>query len=201
MYSVLIVDECPILRYGVKQILKDEIGRLFVGESSSSTPTLAPAGERNWDVVILGSCQDARELNLIRETKRTLPTARILVINGKSGHQAALQAMHAGASGLVTKNTSLAEFVRAFRDVLAGTNYISEQPLLASGDSLPHTKLSKREYVVLAAIAAGKRTSDIALELKLDARTISTYRKRVLGKMEMNSNAELIRYAAEHGLR
>jgi two-component system invasion response regulator UvrY len=119
---------------------------------------------------------------------------------GRSHPDTAHRALHAGASGFVTKNCALADLIRAFRRVLAGGNYIGEQPRTPSSDPIAHSKLSKREYAVLLAIAAGRRTTDIASELNLDVRTISTYRRRVLDKMKMQTNAELIRYAAEHGL-
>lgn len=121
--------------------------------------------------------------------------------------QYAIRALRAGAAGYLTKDSALDELIKAVRKILAGGRYVSsalaEQLAGEIGDGttrLPHERLSTREYTVICALAAGKKPSSIAADMGLDARTVSTYRRRAMAKMQIETNASLVRYAIEHAL-
>ncbi|MDT4967636.1 MAG: hypothetical protein QOJ64_2373 [Acidobacteriota bacterium] len=205
---VLIVDDHDLVREGLKKILEELSGAVAFGEASTASEALRRAVEQNWDVALLDpSLENRRGLEVLKDLKRIRPQLPILIVSTRSEEHLARRAFKAGAAGYLTKDSHRSEFVKAVNNVLAGGRYIS--PLLAEKlviglergtDRPPHEALSDREFEVLQLIASGKTVKGIASLLNLSDRTISTYRARVLAKMEMKTNAELTHYAIREKL-
>ncbi|RPI50405.1 MAG: DNA-binding response regulator, partial [Chloroflexi bacterium] len=161
-----------------------------------------------WDVVVLDiSMPDRSGLDILKQIRSERPKLPVLVLSMYSEDQYAIRVLKAGASGYLTKDSAADELVKAIRKVVSGGRYVS--PLLAEklafeiGDDssrLPHEALSDREFQVLRMIAAGKSVKEIAAELSLSVKTVSTYRARLLEKMNLGTNAELIHYAIQNNL-
>jgi len=208
LIRVLIADDHPLLRNGLKHILQEEPDFSPPGEAENSDQALERINEKPWDVIVLDIAMPGRNgLETLSEIKRRRPGLPVLMLSMHSEEHFAIRAIKAGASGYVTKNEAPAELVRAIRRILAGKKYVS--PALAevlantieSGvECPPHETLSDREYYVMCRIASGKSVSEIAAETSLSVKTISTYRSRALEKMSMRTNAELTRYAIRNGL-
>jgi two-component system invasion response regulator UvrY len=208
LIRVLIADDHPLLRNGLKHILQEEPDFCPPGEAENSDQALERINEKTWDVVVLDIAMPGRNgLETLSEIKRLRPALPVLMLSMHSEEHFAIRAIKAGASGYVTKNEAPAELVRAIRRILTGKKYVS--PALAevlantieSGVESPlHEVLSDREYHVVCRIASGKSVSEIAEETSLSVKTISTYRARALEKMTMRTNAELTRYAIRNGL-
>lgn len=208
MIQVLVADDHPLLRSGLKHVLQQEPDFGPPGEAENSEQVLERLEERNWDVVVLDiAMPDRNGLETLSEIRKRHPTIPVLILSMHPEEQYAIRAIKAGASGYLTKSNAATELVRAIRRILAGKKYVS--PALAevlanvikSGEARPlHEILSDREYHVVCAIASGKSVSVIAAETQLSVKTISTYRARALEKMNMHSNAELTRYAIRNGL-
>ena len=196
------------MRHGLKQILADEFKKATFGEARNAQEALNRVWKENWDVVVLDITMPGRSgLEVLREIKKSKPRLPVLVLSMHPEGQFAVRVLKRGASGYMTKESAPAELVGAIKKVLAGGRYVS--PSLAeklatyvSADApkTPQEKLSDREFQVLRLIASGKIVSEIAQELSLSVKTISTYRSRILEKMEMKNNAELMHYAMQHGL-
>jgi two-component system invasion response regulator UvrY len=206
---ILIVDDHAIVRRGLRQLLSDEYGDVEVGEAGNAAEALEHVHHAKWDVIILDISMPGRSgLDVLKEIKKEQPAAPVLVLSMHPEDQLATRALKAGASGYMTKESATEELVGAVNKVLEGGNYVS--PTLAellardigrdTGDVNLHERLSDREYEVMIMIASGKSVSEIADELSLSVKTISTYRARVLEKVHLKSNAELARYAIKHGL-
>jgi two-component system, NarL family, invasion response regulator UvrY len=207
MLSVLIVDDHPVVRQGLQQILAEEFPDAEFGEAGDSAEALAHTGKRVWDIIILDISIPGRSgLDVLKEILRQRPATRVLILTMYPEEQYATRFLRAGACGYMTKDRARSELVRAFRKVLAGGKYVS--PLLAekiaAGKSGPadrrHETLSDRELKVMLSLASGKRLTDIAGEMNLSIKTVSTYKHRILEKMQMKVNADLTRYAIEHNL-
>jgi DNA-binding NarL/FixJ family response regulator len=207
---VLIVDDHAIVRRGLQQILLDEYDDIEFGEATNAGEALQQVYGQSWDVIILDiSMPGGRSgLDVLKEIRKDRSDARVLVLSMHPEDQLATRVLKAGASGYMTKESAPDELVNAVKKVLAGGSYVSPSlaELLAreirrgTGDEALHKRLSDREYEVMIKIASGTTVSAIADELSLSVKTISTYRARVLEKMQMKSNAELARYAIKHGL-
>lgn len=208
LIRVLIADDHPLLRRGLKQILQEEPDFSPPGEAENSDQTLGLIREKPWDIIVLDIAMPGRSgLETLSEIKKLRQGLPVLILSMHSEEQFALRAIKAGASGYISKSDAPAELVRAIRRILAGKKYVSAAlaEMLAnavgSGEERPpHELLSDREYHVVCRIASGKSVSEIAGETSLSVKTISTYRARALEKLEMHSNAELTRYAIRHGL-
>lgn len=208
MIRVLIADDHPIVRQGLKQILSQEPEFSVCGEAQTSQDVLDLIRKQSWDVVILDISMPGRGgLDVLKDIKRERPKLPVLILSMHPEDQYAIRALRAGASGYVTKESAPEELVSAVRKIIRGGKYIS--PTLAERLALeieaptekpPHELLSDREYQVLVMIASGKTVSQIADELSLSVKTISTYRARLLEKMKMKTNAELTHYAIENKL-
>lgn len=207
--KILIVDDHAIVRRGLRQLLSDEFGDVQFGEAGNAAEALEQSHRAAWDVIILDISMPGRSgLDVLKEIKKEQPGVPVLVLSMHPEDQLATRALKAGASGYMTKESATEELVGAVSKVLAGGNYVSPNlaELLArdlgreTGDVDLHERLSDREYEVMIMIASGKSVSEIAEELSLSVKTISTYRTRVLDKVHMKSNAELARYAIKHGL-
>jgi DNA-binding NarL/FixJ family response regulator len=208
--KVLIVDDHAIVRRGLQQILLDEYDDIEFGEATNAGEALQQIYRQSWDVIILDiSMPGGRSgLDVLKEIKKDRPGSRVLVLSMHPEDQLATRVLKAGASGYMTKESAPDELVTAINKVLEGGSYVSPSlaELLAreiqrgTGDEALHKRLSDREYEVMIMIASGKTVSEIAEDLSLSVKTISTYRTRVLEKIHMKSNAELARYAIRHGL-
>ena len=208
MIRVLIADDHAVVRQGLKQILGRAPGMMAAGEATNGQEALAMIRAENWDVVVLDiSMPDRSGLDVLKEIKAERPHLPVLMLSMYAEEQYAMRVLKAGASGYLSKESTADELVKAIAKVVAGGRYVS--PSLAEklafemgGDSskLPHETLSDREFQVLRLIAAGKSVKDIAAELSLSAKTISTYRARLLEKLNLGNNAELMHYAAQNHL-
>jgi DNA-binding NarL/FixJ family response regulator len=208
MIRVLIADDHAVVRQGLKQILQDTHEMVVAGEATNGREALEKARAETWDVVVLDiSLPDRSGLEVLKQLKAEWPGLPVLVLSMYTEDQYAMRVLKAGASGYLTKDSAADEVVEAVHRAARGGRYVS--PLLAEklafeiGDDsskLPHEMLSDREFQVLRMIAAGKAVKEIAAELSLSAKTITTYRARLLQKMHFATNAELIRYAIQNGL-
>ncbi len=208
MMRVLIVDDHAILRRGLKALLADEFHGAAFGEASDVRQALEQLQKKEWDVALLDITLPGKNgLDLLKELKVARPKLPVLVLSAHPEDQFAIRALKAGAEGYMTKESAPEELAKAIRKILAGGRYVS--PALAEKLALtvgqdstraPHETLSDREYEVMCRIASGKTVTEIAGELSLSAKTISTYRARVLEKLGVKNSAEIVRYAIRNGL-
>jgi len=205
---VLVADDHAVVRQGLKQILSEEPDILEVGEAGSVAETLRLSREAEWDVVILDiTMPDGSGLDILRELRHEKPQLPVLVLSVHSEDQYALRVLRSGAAGYLTKECAPQELVEAVRRVVSGGKYVGldlaerlAEVLAGDRNAQAHEQLSDREFQILCLIGSGKSASEIAQELSLSPKTVSTYRRRVLDKMHMNSNVELTRYVLEHQL-
>jgi DNA-binding NarL/FixJ family response regulator len=207
MIRILLVDDHPVARHGIKSLLADRLQDAVIGEASDASDALQQAQAGEWDLIIADlSMPGMSGLELIKELRRVRPTLPTLVLSMHPPSQFARRALSAGAIGYVTKDSQLDEFLSAIDHARRGRRYISRDTadlLLRQGarwETPPHESLSDREYQVLRLIGSGQTISDIGRDLGLSVKTVSTYRARVLDKLGMRSNAELMRYAIENRL-
>jgi len=208
MIRILIADDHEIFREGLRKIIDGIPDFCIAGESADGQDVLKKLREGNYDVVVLDLKMPGKDwLDVLKEIKREKPKLPVLVLSMYPEERYAVRALTAGASGYVTKTSVSGELINAIRKVLQGKKYISttlgEQlasTLEANAGKPPHETLSEREFQVMCLIAQGKTVKEIADEIYLSVTTVSTYRSRVLEKMNMKSNAELTRYALENGL-
>ena len=205
---VLICDDHPIVRKGLREILQEEGPAVTIGEAASAEDALDLARKQSWDAVMLDITMPGRSgLELLKQLREERPNLPVLVLSVHPAEQYALRVLRAGASGYLTKESAPDELLTAVRRILRGGRYISPsvgETLAADlgrrGDELPHQTLSDREFEILRLLASGKRPSEIADELHLSVKTVSTYRARVLQKLKLQTTAQLMRYAIKHGL-
>jgi len=192
----------------LKQILADEFKKAVFGEAGNAQEALEKVWKEPWDVVVLDVTMPGRSgLEVLREIKKYAPKMPVLVLSMHPENQFAVRVLKRGASGYMTKESAPAELVGAIKKVLAGGRYVSVglaeklATLLATDTQKPPQELlSDREFQVLRLIASGKIVSEIARELSLSVKTISTYRTRILEKMNLKNHAELMHYAMQHEL-
>ena len=192
----------------MKQILAEEFRRAIFGEARNAQEALDLVWKEHWDVVVLDITMPGRSgLEVLREIKKSKPRVPVLVLSMHPENQFAVRVLKRGASGYMTKESAADELVGAIKKVLAGGRYVSTSLaeklatyLAADTPKAPQELLSDREFQVLRLIASGKIVSEIAKELSLSVKTISTYRTRILEKMRLRNNAELMHYAMQHQL-
>lgn len=197
-----------MVRRGLKQILADEFSRAVFGEAANAGEAIALVWAEPWDVVVLDVTMPGRSgLEVLAEVRKSRPRLPVLVLSMHPEDQFALRVLKSGAAGYMTKESAPAELVGAIKKVLAGGRYVSAAlaehlagHLASDSPRPPHELLSDREFLVLRLLAAGKTVSQIADELALSAKTISTYRTRLLEKMRMTTTAELMHYAIANRL-
>jgi two-component system, NarL family, invasion response regulator UvrY len=205
---ILIADGYSILRRGLKEILLREFENATCVEAGDAQQLLWQVRSQMWDLVILGLSTPGRSgLYLLGDLKELRPELPVLVLNTYPEDQYGKRVLRAGAAGYVNKETTPEELIKAIRKVQAGGRYVSSALAeklvldLREDAALPlHEKLSDREFEVFRMIAAGKTNSKIAEELHLSVTTVSTYRARILLKMRLTTNAELMRYALQNRL-
>jgi len=206
--KILIADDHTVVRKGLRQILAEGFKRASFSEVATGQEALELVWKEPWDIVILDLTMPGRSgLEVLKEIKRTRPKLPVLILSMHPEDQFAVRLLKAGASGYMTKESAAEELVGAVTKAIAGGVYVSVQfgEKLASflannGHALPHENLSDREFLILRQIASGKPVSLIARELSLSVKTISTYRVRLLEKMSMSNNAQLVQYAFQHHL-
>lgn len=205
--SVLIADDHPIVRRGLKQILADAPDVSVVGEAADPQQALELARTRPWDVVVLDIGLPGRGgLEVLHELKSEQPARPVLILSMHPEEQYAVRAIRAGASGYLTKEAAPARCLEAIRKVASGERYVSDpvaQQLavaVARDSRPPHEQLSDREFEVMQLIASGRTVGDVACALALSVKTISTYRARMLEKTGLRNNAAVMKYAVAHRL-
>lgn len=207
--NVLIADDHPIVRSGLKQILGAEPDLTIVGEAQNGDETLELARKLAWDVLVLDySMPGWNGLDLIRELRREFPARPILVLSMMPEEVHAAQVYKAGGNGFVKKEAACDELALAIRKVAKGGRYVSSSfaERLAEGlsnshaDTPLHETLTDREYRVMWLLATGKAIKEIASTMKISPSTVSTYRARVMRKLMVHDNAGLVRYAISHQL-
>lgn len=208
MNKVLIADDHAVVRRGLKQIITEEPEFEVVGEASSGQEVLDLVEDDGCDVVVLDiTMPDKNGLTVLQEMKIKHPRLPVLILSMHPEDQFAIRALKLGASGYLTKESAPEELIGALKKVLHGGKYVSStlaEQLVADigSDTSPVTpdRLSEREFQVLQLIAMGRNVAQIANELGLSVKTISTYRTRLLLKMKLKTNADLVRYAVQHGI-
>ncbi len=208
MIKVIIADDHPIFREGLKKVIAKSHDIIVADEASSGEELLKKVKKDNFDVIILDiSMPGISGIEVLKDLQDAKPRRAILILSMHPEEQYAVRALKAGAAGYLTKGSVPDEIIKAIKKVFLGGKYVS--PTLAerlayevSGDTEqpPHEDLSDREYQVMTMLASGKSTKDIAGELCLSLPTISTYRSRILQKLNLKSNAELIYYAIKNNL-
>jgi two-component system invasion response regulator UvrY len=208
MTRILLVDDHPVVRQGIKQVLTGAFNPALVGEAATAEQGLMEVRSTDWDVLVLDiTLPGASGLDLLKDLRRERPTLPVLVLSMHPPDQFARRAMNAGASGYLTKDSAPTELVKAVGEVIAGRRYLNPAVIEEIVSNLqperpqrPHEILSDREYQVLRMIASGLTVSQVAARLTLSVKTVSTYRARVLEKMNMKTTAELMHYGIQHGL-
>jgi len=208
MLRILIADDHPIVRQGLRQTIAETTDMVVADEASNGQEVLSKVRASHYDVVLLDISMPGRSgVDILRELKNERPRLPVLILSIHPEEQYAVRALRAGASGYLTKESAPDELVAAIRKVSMGGKYVSSSlaeklasDLKNNSAQLAHKSLSDREYQVMCMIASGKTVTEIAEELLLSVKTISTYRSRILEKMKMKSNAELTHYAIKNRL-
>lgn len=206
--NILLVDDHAIVRTGLRRILEDEFRGVVVGEAGDAGEAVARLAGAAWDVVVLDISLPGRSgLDLLPELRATWPAVRVIVLSSFGDQQFAVRALRDGAAAFLTKERAAHELLDAVRTVVAGRRYIAaalaEQLaslVAAEGPRSPHETLSSREFEVFRLIASARSPAQIAEQLNISTKTVSTYRARILEKTGLASNAELMQYAIRHGL-
>jgi DNA-binding NarL/FixJ family response regulator len=208
MVRVLIADDHAVVRAGLRQFLEEDPGIGEIGEASTGREVLESLRTGRWDLLILDiNMPDRSGLDILSHIRAAGFATRVLVMSGLPERQYALNVLRAGARGYLSKDGAPEELLKAVRAILDGRRYVS--PALAEMlvseldqdvEKPLHARLSEREFQVLCKLAAGRAVSDIAGELCLSVKTVSTYRTRVLEKMHLQTNADLTTYALRNGL-
>lgn len=208
MIKILIADDHAIVREGLKQIVADTSDMIVTAEASDGHEVLALLSKNNYDVVVLDMAMPGLTgLDILKQIKRETPELPVLILSVHPEEQYAVRSLKAGASGYLTKERAPDELITAIRKVSMGGKYITSSlaeklafELEVDAEKPPHKTLSDREFQVMCMIAKGRTIKNIAEELFLSPKTVSTYRSRILEKMKMKSNEELTHYARNNHL-
>jgi two-component system invasion response regulator UvrY len=208
MTTVLIADDYPVARAGLRQLLEEETSITEVGEAAAGSETFDKLQSAKWNLLILGiNLPDHNGLELLRHIRADHPDTTVLVHSDFPERQYGMAVLRAGAASYVRKDCASETLLTAVRSLLQGRRHISPSlaELLLAGQIVDsgrplHSFLSKREFQVFCKIAAGRTVSSLACELSLSTRTVSTHRKRILKKMGLTSNAELTTYAFRNAI-
>lgn len=208
MIRILIADDHAVVRRGLAQILAEAPEITSVGEAQNANEIMSLIRSQTFDLVILDlALPDKNGLEVLKDVKREHPKLPVLVLSMHPEDQYALRVLKAGAAGYLTKESAPEELITAIKKVLKGGRYISSQLAeqlvldLGAGATKPiHDSLSDREYQIMCLIASGKTISEVADLLAISVKTASTYRTRILEKMQMKTNAELTHYAIQQKL-
>lgn len=208
MISVMIADDHAIVRQGLKQILSETDDIKVTGEAETGFQAVKVARQQDFDVMLLDiSLPDRNGIEILKQIKKDRPYLAVLMLSMHNEHEFAIRSLKAGAAGYLNKQSAPAQLVVAIRQVAAGNKYVS--PAVAQelaniinvdADKPLHATLSDREYQTLCFIAAGRTLSEISTEMFLSPKTVSVYRARLLEKLKLTNNSELIRYAIKNKL-
>jgi DNA-binding NarL/FixJ family response regulator len=208
MIRIVVADDHTIVREGLKQLLSSAGDLAVVGEAQNGHEALERVRTLDFDVLLLDMSMPGKSgIELIKQVRAEKPKLRVLVLSMHEEEQYAVRAIKAGASGYLTKESATAQLVSAIRKVASGgafiTDSVAQQLALGAmpqSDGPPHGALSDREFQVFRELVSGKAVSDIAAQLNLSVKTVSTHKARIMQKMNMSNPAELIRYAIHHRL-
>ena len=207
-HSFLVADDHAIVRRGLRQLVAEECDGAVVEEASTGQAVLDAVRRQDWALVFLDiNLPDKNGLEVLKDLQALRPALPVLILSHHAEEQYAARAFKAGAAGYLTKDSAAEELPTAIRKVLAGGRYVSSSfaerltgHMTGNAHAAPHEALSDREHLVLCEIARGKTVSQIADEVALSVKTVSTYRARLLGKLGLANNAELMRYALDRRL-
>ena len=207
MIRVITVDDHPVVRRGLKQIIAAEQDMQVIGEAENAREAIRVIRQTVCDAVVLDiTLPDASGLDVLSQLKSERPTLPVLIMSIHDEEQYALRVLKAGASGYLMKNSIPEELIKAIRKITSGGKYISPSVAerlasdFASPGKSPHEKLSDREFQILCLIASGKSLKEIGEALCISGKTVSSYRARILEKMNMKTNADLVGYALKNRL-
>ena len=207
MIKVIIVDDHPVVRRGLKQIIEDEPDMEVAGEAKNAVECFSLVRKTDCTLVLLDiTLPDRSGFDVLKQLKYEHPNLPILILSAHSEDQYGLRLIKAGAAGYLMKEGAPDELVKAIRKVNAGGKYVSASlaeklvSRLGVFDRPPHENLSNREFQILCLIVGGKSLKGIADELCISEKTVSTYRSRIMEKMRMSTNSDLIHYALDHHL-
>jgi two-component system invasion response regulator UvrY len=208
MIKLLIADDHPVVRQGIRLILAEAADITVADEAVNGASAISKSQRGGWDAILLDlSMPGSDGLEVLKQLRREHPSLPILVLSVHPEDQFALRAIRAGASGYLTKDSAPEELVNAIRRVVQGGHYLSPwlsdrlaREIANGAPSSPHEQLSDREYQVMLRIASGKTTKEIADELSLSHKTVSTYRSRLSRKMGLTGEAELTAYVFRNRL-
>ena len=208
MLKIMLADDHPVVREGLKEILTRELGRLKIAEARDAREAAELLTKETWDLILLDINMPGRSgLEVLGDARRLAPETPVLVLSVYPEKEFAIRAFKLGAAGYLNKQTACDELIAAVKQVLGGGKYVTASLAEFMAGSLgknperaPHETLSDRELLVLRLIATGKTLKEIAGELSLSEKTVGTYRMRIADKMHLASNVELTRYALQHKL-
>ena len=208
MIDILVVDDHAVFRAGLKQLVNDNSGMRIADEANNGEEALKKALKNDYDVILLDITMPGRSgLDIIKELKNQKPQINVLVLTIHPEEQYAMRALKAGASGYLIKESAPVELISAIRKVASGGRYVSSSLAeklafeVADKTGKPsYQALSDREYQVMCMLGAGTRLNNIAEELTISVKTVSSYRSRILRKLNLKNNAELIRYIIDNKL-
>jgi DNA-binding NarL/FixJ family response regulator len=207
MIRVCVVDDHAVVREGLKRIISENAGMVVTAEAADGQEAIKIVQNQPCDVVLLDiTMPNKNGMDVLKELRGQLPNLPVLVLSMHAEDQYAVRVLRAGAAGYLTKESAPEKLIQAIRKVVRGGKYVSTTVAeklvyeLSETSKAPHESLSDREYQVLCMIGSGKTVTDIAAELSLSVKTVSTYRVRILEKLNMKNNAEVTRYAIKEGL-
>jgi DNA-binding NarL/FixJ family response regulator len=208
MSKILIADDHPMVRTGLRALLAEDRNITEIGEAASGAEALSSLQSGRWDLLILDiNMPDRGGMDVLREVRANHPSVKVLVLSVFPERQYALNVLKAGASGYLPKECAPKDLLDAVRTIGQGRRYVSPQTaeLLVTdmdtdGNQPMHTRLSEREFQIFCKIASGRSVTKIGDELSLSVKTVSTYRSRILEKMNLQTNADMTSYALRHAL-
>ena len=205
---ILIVDDHPVVCRGLQEILNQNGSRFTFSCAADDKSALAEVRRQHWDLIFLNvGLADSNGLEVLKEIRLLRPDARVLIFSGQPEQKHEVAALRLGAAGFVSKRSTPEQILLAARKILDGGTFVSRGIVAALVGELnlprksrPEEVLSQREHQILCGLAAGKTMKEIAFELRVSPKTVCTYRARLCGKLSVNNNAAIVRYALEHGL-
>lgn len=207
MTRILIADDHTLVREGLRQLLAEAFPNAELGEVGTTEETLAQLRSNPWNVLLLDIFMPGRSgLEVLEEVRRHWPRLAVLVLSSAPEEQLAVRVLKLGAAGYLNKRVAAEQLVQAVKKVRAGGRYIGADLAeklaaeISGGSILPHEKLSGREFEVMGLIVAGRTLKEIAVELSLSVKTVSTFHTRIWEKLHVQNDVAVVRYAVEHGL-
>ncbi|HEX2983927.1 MAG TPA: response regulator transcription factor [Ignavibacteriales bacterium] len=208
MTNIIIADDHPVVRTGLKQFLNDESGLNVIGEAENYTDVITLLQENTCDLLLLDiSMPGMNGLEILRQIRNSYPETKVLILSVHPEEQYAIRAFKEGASGYITKDSAPDELIKAVNKIMEGGKYVSPrfaeklaENILPDNQGPLHNALSNREFDVMVKIAQGKSLTEISEDLFISIKTVSAYRSRILHKLNMTNNAELVQYCLREKL-